>query len=244
MADAITWLGHATVLVELSGTRVLTDPLFRRRVAHLTRRVPAPDPGTLERLDAVLVSHVHRDHLDRASLRRLPDDVPVFGPAGMRAFLPGGREVHELGEGDSVDLGPVTVRTTHAVHAVRRAWRSIPAVGFLIEGERRVYFAGDTDRFEEMAALGPLDVALLPIWGWGPTLGPGHMDARGAAETLALLRPRCVVPIHWGTYFPAGLGRGGHMTLEAPPHEFVRHAAELAPDVDVRVLRPGERLAL
>jgi L-ascorbate metabolism protein UlaG (beta-lactamase superfamily) len=242
--NAITWLGHATVLVELSGMRLLTDPLLRPRVGHLTRRIPEPEPPALERLDAVLVSHAHRDHLDRASLRSLPPEVPVVGPAGTRRFVPGGREVHELAEGESIGFGRLTVRATHAVHEVRRAWRSIPAIGFLLEGDRRVYFAGDTDRFEQMSALAPLDVALLPVWGWGPTLGPGHLDPRGAAEALALLRPRRCVPIHWGTYFPAGLGRGGHRVLEAPPHEFLRHAADLAPDVDVRVLRPGERLAL
>jgi L-ascorbate metabolism protein UlaG (beta-lactamase superfamily) len=243
-AGAITWLGHSTVLVELSGTRVLTDPLLRPRVAHLTRRTAPPGPATLEHLDAVLVSHVHRDHLDRPSLRRVPADVPVIGPPGTRRFVPGAREVHELARDESVELRGMTVRATHAVHQVRRTWRSVPAIGFLLEGERRVYFAGDTDRFEEMSALGPLDVALLPVWGWGPTLGPGHLDARGAAETLALLRPRRAIPIHWGTYFPLGLGRGGHPTLEAPPREFVRRAAELAPEVEVRVLRPGERLPL
>jgi L-ascorbate metabolism protein UlaG (beta-lactamase superfamily) len=241
---SITWLGHSTVLVEMAGTRVLTDPLLRPRVGHLTRRAPAPDQAMLERLDAVLLSHVHRDHLDRPSLRRLPADVPLIGPPGTRRFVPGRREVHELLEDATVEVGGMTVRAVPAVHEVRRAWRSLPAVGFLLDGERRVYFAGDTELFGQMSELAALDLALLPVWGWGPTLGPGHLNPRSAAEALTLLRPRRAVGIHWGTYFPAWAGRGGHRALEAPPREFARHAAERAPDVDVAVLRPGERLDL
>jgi L-ascorbate metabolism protein UlaG (beta-lactamase superfamily) len=92
-----------------------------------------------------------------------------------------------------------------------------------------------------MAELGPLDVALVPIWGWGPGLGPGHLDPAGAAEAVALLRPRVVVPIHWGTYFPIHLGlRGAPSFLETPPDAFLAALAEVAPASDVRVLRPGE----
>jgi L-ascorbate metabolism protein UlaG (beta-lactamase superfamily) len=241
---SITWLGHATVLVELSGTRVLTDPLLRSRVAHLTRRVPAPDRAAVEQIDAVLLSHVHRDHMDRPSLRALPEEVSVIGPPGTRKLLRGRRDVCDLVEGASVEVGRMTVRAVPASHEVRRARRSLPAVGFVLAGERRVYFAGDTDLFEQMSALRPLDLALLPVWGWGATLGRGHLNPRRAAEALTLLRPRRAVPIHWGTYFPAWAGRGGHRALEGPPREFAARAAELAPDVDVRVLRPGERLDL
>jgi L-ascorbate metabolism protein UlaG (beta-lactamase superfamily) len=138
----------------------------------------------------------------------------------------------------------MTVRAVPALHEVRRAWRSLPAVGFVIEGEWRVYFAGDTDLFDQMSELGPLDLALLPVWGWGPTLGPGHLNPRSAAEAVTRLRPRGAVPIHWGTYFPAWAGRDGHRALEAPGHEFAAHAAALAPDVDVRVLGSGEQLDL
>jgi L-ascorbate metabolism protein UlaG (beta-lactamase superfamily) len=107
-----------------------------------------------------------------------------------------------------------------------------------------VYFAGDTDLHAGMAALKPLDVALLPVWGWGPTLGPGHMDPLAAAQALAVLRPRIAVPIHWGTLFPIGLGRLRGSRLTDPPREFVREAAGLAPAVRVRVLEPGSTLAL
>ena len=91
-----------------------------------------------------------------------------------------------------------------------------------------------------------LDAALLPVWGWGPTLGPGHLDPRAAADALRLLRPRLAIPIHWGTLFPIGLDRlrGKAGLLSDPPHDFAREAARLAPEVEVRLLQPGEATPL
>ena len=83
---------------------------------------------------------------------------------------------------------------------------SADAVGYVITGSEVVYFAGDTDLFDGMHELGPVDLALVPIWGWGPGLGAGHLDPVQAAEAVARIRPRLVVPIHWGTYFPIHLG--------------------------------------
>ena len=101
------------------------------------------------------------------------------------------------------------------------------------------------DSFEGMADLGRLDVALVPIWGWGPGLGPGHLDPEGAARAVALLRPRLVVPIHWGTYFPIHLGlRGAPAFLQSPPDAFLAALARVDSDADVRVLRPGESVEL
>jgi L-ascorbate metabolism protein UlaG (beta-lactamase superfamily) len=133
------------------------------------------------------------------------------------------------------------------VHDSRRIRGSrTEALGYLLEGERRIYFPGDTDLFPEMAGLAPgLDVALLPIWGWGPSLGVGHLDPRRAAEALVLLRPQVAVPIHWGTYYPITSGLLARPRfLQAPAAEFVQRASELAPDVAVRVLRVGGTLQL
>jgi L-ascorbate metabolism protein UlaG (beta-lactamase superfamily) len=231
----ITWLGHASVCIEIDGVRLLTDPLLRSRVGHLTRRAPPVALEAIGKIDAVLLSHVHRDHLDLPSLRRLPRKTPVVAPPGARAFL-GDREVIEIAPGEEATVASLTVRAVPAVHDVRRRGRRVPAVGFAVAG---VYFAGDTDLFPEMESLAPLELALLPVWGWGPTLGHGHLDPRRAAEALGLLRPRVAVPIHWGTYFPAPLGLRGDHRLEDPPREFARAAAELAPEVVVRILEPG-----
>jgi L-ascorbate metabolism protein UlaG (beta-lactamase superfamily) len=116
----------------------------------------------------------------------------------------------------------------------------VAALGYLIRGSRQIYFAGDTDLFEGMATLAPrLDIALVPIWGWGPSLGPGHLDPRRAAEALRLLRPRLAVPIHWGTYYPLWPGRSRSAFLTSAIHEFQRYAEELAPSVELHVLPIG-----
>jgi L-ascorbate metabolism protein UlaG (beta-lactamase superfamily) len=155
--------------------------------------------------------------------------------------------VDEVEAGDSVEIGDAVITAVPAMHDGRRhpLAKEAATIGYEIAGARRAYFAGDTDLFDAMRDLaGDLDVALLPIWGWGPKIGPGHMDPRAAAQAAAILRPRVAVPIHWGTLFPVGLARSkGHM-LVRPPVEFVRHLAELAPDVEARVLAPGDALTL
>jgi L-ascorbate metabolism protein UlaG (beta-lactamase superfamily) len=246
--DAITWLGHATVLVEAGGARLLTDPVLRSRVAHLRRHGPAP--GDPEGIDAVLLSHLHRDHADAPSLRRVARDVPVLVPRGAGDLVRriGPRDVRELAAGDRVELeGGVTVRAVPAVHDGRRDPLSrtrADTLGFVVEAGTRVYFAGDTSLFDGMAeAVGPVDLALLPIWGWGPSLGTGHMDPLEAARAAALLRPGLVVPIHWGTFLPAHATRHRHL-LATPGEDFARHAAELAPGVRVEVVAPGSTVAV
>jgi len=140
-------------------------------------------------------------------------------------------------------IGALRLRGTLAVHDPRRlpfGARAEP-LGFVIEGTRSVYFAGDTDVFEEMRDLAPIDVALLPIWGWGPSLGPGHMGPREAVEAARLLRASLVIPIHWGTYFPVQAARRGRPTfIDRPAEEFRDLMQAQAPDIEVRFLRPGE----
>ena len=244
----ITWLGHSTVLVELDGTRLLTDPVLRDRVAHLRRTKPA-DAWMLYALDGVLVSHLHYDHLDYPSLERIGRSVPVVVPRGAGRLLRRRRfeQVVEVETGEEVRLGDLVVRATHADHEGGRGFlgTEVAALGYLIRGSHQIYFAGDTDLFEGMATLAPrLDLVLLPIWGWGPSLGPGHLDPRRAAEALRLLQPLLAVPIHWGTYAPLGFGRLQTAMLTDPVTEFRRHAAELAPEVEVRVLDLGGTLHL
>jgi L-ascorbate metabolism protein UlaG (beta-lactamase superfamily) len=233
VGDRLTWLGHATVLLELGGARILTDPVLRPRVAHLLRETPVP--GDVGRLDAILVSHGHHDHLDLPTLRRLDPSAPVLAPPDAVATLRrAGRSVHALLPGDELEVAGVRVRAVPAAHDGRRLplGRAENALGFVAAG---VYFAGDTECYPEMAELaGTLDAALVPIAGWGPKVGAGHMGPRAAAEALALLRPALAVPIHWGTY-----RRIAHRVAGDPAREFGEHAARLAPDVRVVVLAPG-----
>ena len=239
----ITWLGHSTVLVELDGTRVLTDPVLRDRVAHLRRTKPA-DAGMLHSLDGILISHLHYDHLDFPSLERLGRSVPIVVPRGASGLLlrRGFEQVVEVETGEEVQLEDLVVRATRADHEGGRGLlgTEVAALGYLIRGSRQIYFAGDTDLFEGMATLAPgLDIALVPIWGWGPSLGPGHLDPRRAAEALRLLRPRLAVPIHWGTYYPLWPGSSRPAFLTSAIHEFRRYAEELAPSVELHVLPIG-----
>jgi L-ascorbate metabolism protein UlaG (beta-lactamase superfamily) len=248
-ADRITYVGHATVLVELGGIRLLTDPLLRARVLHIRRHADPPEPEVAERLDAVLISHLHHDHLDFPSLRRLPTATPIVVPRGGGSTLRrrGFERVVELGPGEDVRFGGAQVTATPAAHDGARYpfGRAVEAIGFDIRAGRRVYFAGDTDLFEGMRDLaGGLDVALLPIGGWGGRVGRGHLDPRRAAQAAAVLRPRIVVPIHWGTLLRIGLERRGERILRSPARRFVTELRELAPAAEAAVLDPGRSLAL
>jgi L-ascorbate metabolism protein UlaG (beta-lactamase superfamily) len=244
----LTYVGHATVLVETDGLRLLTDPMLRARLGPLRRHGARPAADLTDGIDAVLLSHLHHDHADLPSLRRLDSSTPVFVPPGAGGFLRrrGFRTVTELRPGESTEMGEVRITAVDAEHSGGRriASRATEAVGFRIAGRQSIYFAGDTDLFDGMEELGELDAALLPVWGWGPSIGPGHLDPERAARAAAILRPRVAVPIHWGTLFPIGLDRFSPERLTAPPRDFSQWVARLAPQVEVRVLAPGESTSL
>ncbi|MER7181860.1 MBL fold metallo-hydrolase [Streptomyces hyaluromycini] len=253
MPVEITWWGHATCTIEDSGIRLLTDPLFARRLAHLRRRRGAPPPPEARHADLVLVSHLHADHLHVPSLAGLAPGTRLLVPRGAPRAVPALRRLHQLritevDVGDEIPVGPLVVRAVPARHDGRRLpvgpHRS-PALGYVVEGAARTYFAGDTGLFDEMAeAVGPVDVALLPVGGWGPHLGEGHLDAGRAARALALLSPRSAVPVHYGTYWPIGMDAVRPHEFHAPGEEFVRLAAEYAPRVAVHRLGHGESVRL
>lgn len=237
----VTWCGHATVLIEDAGVRILTDPLLTRRVAHLRRHGDCPD-RTVAGVDIAVISHLHLDHLHLPSLSRLPATADVIVPHGGGRLLRrlGRDRVHEVRLGEEIELRGIRVRAVPAAHDGRRGpWSRArgPALGYVVTGERRTYFAGDTDFFVGLTDLPPVDVALLPVAGWGPTLGPGHMDPGRAAMALALLRARHAIPIHYGTYWPLGLRR---TSFAEPGQRFESAAAAEAPGVQVHVVEPGE----
>ena len=234
---ALHFIGHSTVVLDIDGVRLLTDPVTRGRVGPLRRVEPVPARDRLRDIDAILISHLHWDHLDVPSLRDLGRDIPTFVPAGSGAWMLGAGfgDVREIGVGETASVGSVLIRAVTAIHSGYRPplGPTAPPLGYVVRGSRSVYFAGDTDLFDGMGEFGePIDLALIPVWGWGPTLGRGlHLDPMRAAQALRLIRPRAAVPIHWGTYWPHALGRVFPERLVEPPAAFVEYASELAPDV-------------
>jgi L-ascorbate metabolism protein UlaG (beta-lactamase superfamily) len=241
----VTWLGHATVSLDLGPVRLLTDPLLRRHAGPLRRVGPAPDPASWAGADAVLVSHLHADHASVPSLRLVADVPMISGPANERwlasrvgargsAASPG----HWVAVGDDVE-----VRLVRADHAARpMPHRPNDTHGHLVRAPGGVvWFAGDTSLYDDMAGLpdlaeAPVDLALLPIGGWGPRLSPGHMGPAEAVEACRRVRPRAVMPIHFGTFHAQGMQLASLDWMTRPGRQFRR---QLAACPDVRLLDVG-----
>jgi len=249
----ITWVGHATVLVEMDGVRLLTDPLLGERVGPLRRIGPTPDPVALGPIDAVLVSHAHPDHFDLGSLRRVAGEPLLVVPTGLgRAAGRAGRSVHELRAGESVGVaradvtgpGGAAIQVT-AVTARHWRWPLQPrahCLGFLVEGSLGIYFAGDTALYPAMSELaGRVAIALLPVGRWGPHRGPDRLTPASAVEAMRRVGATAAIPIHWGTLHPPGMapGRWGSPSADAGAR-FARAAASSDTAIDIRVLAPGE----
>ncbi|WP_181782341.1 MBL fold metallo-hydrolase [Pseudonocardia pini] len=254
------FLGHSTARLELGGRVVLTDPVLTPKVSLLRRMVPPLRPEDWADADLVLVSHLHGDHLHLPSLRMLRPDTRVVVPRGAGEWVRrrGVQRVEEIDVGQTIVDGGLRVTATFAEHSGHR-WgpRSTrgpqaPALGHVLEADGlRIYASGDTDLFDGMGSLGDLDVALLPVWGWGPNLGEGHLDPERAAVALDLLRPRLAVPVHWGTLAVAGLtrapaGHGANMRalLHDPPHRFAAAAARHGTTSRITIARPGQDVPL
>jgi L-ascorbate metabolism protein UlaG (beta-lactamase superfamily) len=249
----VTFLGHASTVLEMDGVRLVTDPVLRRLVGPLYRRVPQPLMGPLVDPDAILISHLHLDHYDPRSLRMFRRDTPVVAPvgAGLSLRWRGFREIYEIEPGERLRLGAVDVVGAEAQHRGTRhplAART-PSLGYVVSGSKSLYFAGDTGFFSGIADVWPerLDLALLPIAGIGPMMPEfKHMSPRDAVRAMDLLRPRLVVPIHWGTYHLPGtaLFRFGPDFHRRAPYLFMAQASALEPDVHTVMLRPGEALSV
>ncbi len=243
----VTWLGHASVLLEVGGARILTDPLLRRRLGPLSRRHDLPLHAHVEDVDTVLLSHLHHDHADLPSLRRL-GHVPVLTDPDNAAWARGhGLDAPEVPREDWVEATDgVEVRLVRADHDARpMPHRPNAATGMLVRGAGVViWFAGDTSLHPEMEDLAdlagaPVDLALLPIGGWGPRLSPGHMGPSEAAEAAARAGVRHVVPVHYGTLHPSGWPRGRLGWTLAPADRFTELLTERS-DAVTDVLGIGE----
>ncbi|BCY13996.1 MBL fold metallo-hydrolase [Actinoplanes sp. L3-i22] len=250
---SVTWWGHSTVWLADSGVTLLTDPVLTDRLAHL-KRMAGPAPRLPGAPDAILLSHLHADHFHVASIKAVPGNPILIVPRGAAAFAAKAlgpaiaKRCVEVGVGDEVEVGAVRVRAVPARHdGGRGPWsrERAEAIGFVVEGNTKIWYAGDTGLFEQMHDLGPLDLALLPVGGWGPTLGShGHLDAADAAEALRRVKASWAVPVHYGTLWPIGMGRVRQHMFAGPGPRFAELAARTSPDARVRVLAQGETLTL
>lgn len=238
----LTWWGHSTVSLRQGGIHVLTDPLLTHRVAHLHRRRGEVPTGLTP--DVVAISHLHHDHLHLPSLRRLPTGTTVLVPAGGAGLLATlDLDVVEVVADDEMTVRGVTVRAVRAVHDGRRhpgsSWRA-PCLGYVVQHVPtgpRTWFVGDTAAAPLLGAdVGRVDVALVPVGGWGPPsrsqVRGQHLRPREAAAVVRRVEARLAVPIHYGTMWPTGL---------RVPRSFAspgRHFADLVPGA--LVLAPGE----
>jgi N-acyl-phosphatidylethanolamine-hydrolysing phospholipase D len=251
----LTWVGHSTLLVQLDGVNVLTDPQWSRRASPVPFagpvRVtpPAPRFEDLPPVHVVVISHDHYDHLDRDTVKRLAaTHRPKFlVPLGLKAWFAdlGIGDVEELDWWDARSVRGLTFTCVPAQHFSgrtpwdrnRRLW-----AGWVVAGQaRRLYFAGDTayhEGFKEIGArLGPFDVAAIPIGAYLPPIimKPSHTSPEEALAALADVRGRVFVPIHWGTFDLAD------EPLEDPPRRLQAEARRLNLGPDrVWLLRHGE----
>jgi L-ascorbate metabolism protein UlaG (beta-lactamase superfamily) len=241
----ITFVGHATVLVELDGVRILTDPVLSHRLFLLKRLVaPGIPAGGLPPLDLVLVSHGHHDHLDVPSHRRLARQettVVVAKNLGDLVARLGYGRVVELAWGDEFRHGSVRVRALEVNHWGRR--NLLPDgrgyTGFLIEGESgSVFFPGDTaytPLFREYGERYSIDVALLPIGAYEPpSFRRVHMNPEDALRAFVELRARHLVPIHWGTFVLS------YEAIDEPPRWIAELAREAGLENRLALLAHGE----
>jgi L-ascorbate metabolism protein UlaG (beta-lactamase superfamily) len=252
----VTYIGHATLLIEIGQQRLLTDPNFDDTLGRFLPRVSEPGIAlsALPTLDGILLTHAHADHLSFRSLDQLPREIPLFAPPAVAAWLIrlGYSQARPLPADSQVSIGGVTVHAASACHQGSRysfdRWRSAANMYLIDASDETCFFAGDTaltpDTHRVVADVvhgngRGLDIALLPIghapW-WKPGFRRGHMSADDALNLFDRLEARYLVPYHWGTF--------QHVTSGA--YDAVNRLKLLLPEYrrrsDVRILEPGHFL--
>jgi L-ascorbate metabolism protein UlaG (beta-lactamase superfamily) len=245
---AVTFLGHASFLIESADGTVLTDPVFSDRIGRIFTKRTRPcrfDPGSLSGVAGVLISHAHHDHLDYRSMDRIRPPPPVVAPWGLASSLRrhGFREIHELEPWASTRVGDWQVMAVPSRHFGGR----LPLVGtsghvgYVLSGPSCIYFAGDTGYdeaiFQKIGRKFELDLALLPIAGAVfPWYRRNHMNAVEALQAFQCLGARRMIPMHFGT-FPASFE-----PRERPLHQLRAEADRLGISRQVQILGEGDRL--
>ena len=241
---AVTRIAHASVLLDFDGVRVLTDPWFTEKWHYHHGEPLGLRLQDLPHLDLIVASHAHYDHFDIAALSNYPrKDVPfLVGPNMIEAARAAGfTDVHELKPWEAWSRGALKVTAAPARHGV-------PEVTFVIEANgRTVYFGADTLLIPELRDLpvrfASFDLALLPVNGLRVMGEPVVMSADEAAQLAGILKPSVAVPIHYA-FTGSAFTDTFILSRNGTPDRFVAAARQSAPQTDVRVLAPGQRLAI
>jgi L-ascorbate metabolism protein UlaG (beta-lactamase superfamily) len=228
----IMMIGHSTVLIEVAGKKILTDPFWSPwgNPAYARARPPARSREESKSVDAVFVSHDHFDHVDRRYLRMI-GDAPVYAPQATRWLIGlfGARKTAGIKAWESARIGEVTLTAVPALHL-------IATVGFVLSGEgKHVYFAGDTfygSFMEEIGRRFRLDLALMPVTTYRI---PMTMDERQAVRAVQALQPAVVIPIHLGI-----VPRSPLLRTDQTPERFAQRLRESGSTASVVILREGE----
>lgn len=214
----VTWIGHATLLVQFDGLNILTDPIFSERSSPVQfagpkRYTPLPiSVADLPTIHAVLISHNHYDSLDKYTVRALGDDLTWFVPLGLKKWFRarGINNVIELDWWDEFELGGLTFVCTPTQHFSGRGlfdrnktlWSGWAVLG----SNRRFWFAGDTGYFSAFKQIGerygPFDLAAIPIGAYNPAwfMNPMHVDPEQAVQVHQDIQAKQSLGIHWGTF--------------------------------------------
>ena len=252
----VTYIGHATLLIEIGTQRLLTDPNFDDTLGRFLPRVSPPGIALadLPVLDAILLTHAHADHLSFQTLNRLPRDIPLFAPPAVATWLIrlGYSHARPLPADSQVTIGDVVVHAATARHRGSRysfdRWRSATNMYLIDTGNEACFFAGDTALTTDTHQLvsqvihqggRELDIALLPIghapW-WKPGFRRGHLSSADALQLFDRLRARYLVPYHWGTF--EHVTSGAFDAIEGLKHLLSTYDRRS----DVRILEPGHFL--
>lgn len=246
-----TWLGHASVFLRVGELTVLTDPVLSSRIGLRLGRVtlgldrlqpPALDVHTLPRIDVVLISHAHFDHLDRPTLLRLADERTTVITARRTArLIPDGfGRIIELDWGEEARVGRVSFGAVRPTHWGARRWldQRRGYNSYLIRGaDQRLFFAGDTAYTDSFREVGPVDLAIVGIGAYDPWIH-AHASPEQAWEMANAMHAKCVMPVHHSTFELSDehIDEPMRRLLEAAGHEHdrvvARHTGELwTPDM-------------
>lgn len=213
--NSITFIGHSTALIHISDVNILTDPNFNDWVSIMPRsRMPGMKIEDLPPIDAILISHPHYDHLDKWTLKQFAKHIPILISKGNGEYIKdlGYSNVHELDVWEEVTIKDVKITTTPAAHSGSRiAWgvSDFPkALGFVLQGDKTIYFAGDTGLFDGLKEIGKrfqIDLAMLPVGAFRPRwfMKDHHMGPMDIPRAIKILDAKEMIPIHWGSFIMA-----------------------------------------